>query len=99
MDGTLVVFHLPPGSPPSAHKAFRRAVYGEDTTSWGGRYRYRRRGLLDGIPHVRLYWGVVIVREEDANRLVAAMRRHGGVAQRRTIKLSVGDQRTLRGST
>ena len=95
MDGVLVVFHLPAGSPPAEHRAFRRRIYGEDTSSWGGRYAYRRRGLLDGLRHVRLYWGVVIVRREDAARLLEAVRRNGGKAVTRAVRLTGVDRRLL----
>src|SRR3989304_1199860 len=93
MDGALVVFPLPAGSPPAAHKAFRRALYGEDPSSWGGRYASRRRGLLDDVPHARLYWGVVILRREDAPRLLAAVRRNGGTAVSRTVRLTGADRK------
>jgi len=95
MDGALVVFHLPAGSTPARHKAFRRRIYGEDTSSWGGRYAYRRRGLLDDLPHVRLYWGVVIVRKQDAAKLSAIVRRNGGEAMLRAVRLTEADRKVL----
>ena len=64
MRALLVVFHLPKGSSTSDHQRFHRELYGRETSSWGGRYQYRLRGLLDGIPHVLLYRGVVLIREE-----------------------------------
>jgi len=95
MHGALLVFFLPPRSPLGAHRRFRRAVYGEQTSSWSGRYRYRRRGLLDDLPHVLLYTGVVIVRDEDAGRLRRAIERNGGTVFRRTVKLAPADARAL----
>ena len=64
MRALLVVFHLPKGSSTSRHQRFHRELYGRETSSWGGRYQYRLRGLLDEIPHVLLYRGVVLIREE-----------------------------------
>lgn len=95
MDGVLVVFHLPPGSPPGSHREFRRRIYGEETASWGGRYRYRRRGVLDDLPHVRLYWGIVIVRREDARKFLAAVRGNGGEAATRAVGLTAADRKSL----
>lgn len=95
MDGVLVVFHLPPGSSSANHREFRRRIYGEETASWSGRYRYRRRGVLDDLPHVRLYWGVVIVRREDARKFLAVVRRNGGEAVTRRIGLTPGDRKSL----
>ena len=93
--GIIVVFHLPEGSPPSRHRQFRRRVYGEETSSWGGKYHYRRSGLLDGIPHVRLYWGTVLVGEEDGRRLVRAIRAEDGVVEVRRVELTTKDWRVL----
>lgn len=95
MDGTLLVFFLPPRSPLGAHRTFRRAIYGEETSSWSGRYRYRRRGLLDDLPHVLLYTGVVLVREEDGERLRRTIQRSGGTVIRRTVRLTSADARAL----
>lgn len=39
-----------------------------------GERRYRRRGLLDGIPHWRVNRGVLMVREQDRTRVVKAIR-------------------------
>ena len=61
----VVAFHLPIGAPKGVYRDFHRAVYGEETSSWGGRYGYRRHGLLDDIPHVRVYWGLVLLRARD----------------------------------
>lgn len=95
MDGVIIVFHLPQGSSSAQHREFRRQIYGEDTTSWGGRYKYRRRGILDGIPHVRLYWGAVIVRKEDAGRFIEAVKENGGTAYQRKIALLKEDKKVL----
>src|SRR3972149_4128382 len=95
MDGDLLVFHLPAGSTPARHKAFRRRLYGEDPSAGGGRHPSRRRGLLDDLPRVRLYWGVVIVRKQDAVKLSAIVRRNGGEAMLRAVRLPEADRKVL----
>ncbi len=65
----VVAFHLSRGAPKAMHRDFHRAVYGEGTSSCGGRYRYRRRGVLDDIPHVWIYWGIVLLRSKDLHLL------------------------------
>lgn len=95
MEGTLVVFALPAGTPIDAHRRFRKRIYGEETSSFGGRYRYRRRGLLDEISHVRLYTGVVILRKEDVKRLVTAVRANGGSYVLREVRLTREDRKAL----
>lgn len=94
-EGVLVVFHLPPKSAPKAHNQLRWRVYGRDTSSWGGKYEYHRPGLLDELPHVRLYWGVVILRPEDGPRLVATVEEEGGTALTRAVILTREDQSVL----
>ncbi len=96
-EGLLLVFHLPPGSAPARHRALRRRVYGEATSSWGGKYRYRRKGALDAIPHVRLYWGVVIVRSEDGRRTLRLLREEGAEVVARKVILTAADQGALTG--
>jgi hypothetical protein len=95
MDGTLLVFTLPAGTTLDVHRRFRKRIYGEETSSWGGRYRYRRKGLLDEIPHVKLYTGVVILRKEDVRRVVKAVRENGGGCIRRKVRLIRDDRRIL----
>jgi len=95
MDGTLVVFTLPAGTPLDVHRRFRKRIYGEETSSFGGRYRYRRKGLLDQIPHVKLYTGVVILRKEDVRRVMAVVLENGGGCVKRQVRLIREDLRVL----
>ena len=55
----------------------------------------RRKGLLDEIPHVRLIQGVVIVRTEDAGKVLAVLEGMGAEAHRRTIELTPEDRKVL----
>lgn len=95
MRARLVVFHLPEGSAPADHRRFRRAVYGEESTSWQGKYRHHRAGFLDGVPHVRLYWGVVLVREADWGPFRKVLADHGAVTAWREVTPTAGDLRAL----
>ena len=94
-EGTLVVFHLPYGSAPALHRTFRRRVYGEESSSWGGKYRYHRKGILEEIPHVRLYWGVVIIRSQDQAGLTRWLRKEGAKVMVRRLWLTPSDRRSL----
>ena len=94
-DGILIVFHLPEGSSTAQHRTFRRRIYGEETSSWEGRYRYHRKGILDTIPHVRLYWGIIIVKETDAPGIIRLIKENGGIVDTRVIRLKNSDKTTL----
>ncbi len=64
MRAVIILFRLPKGSSNAEHQEFRRKLYGRDTRTWGGKYRYRLRGLLDEIPHVRFLSGAIMVKKE-----------------------------------
>jgi hypothetical protein len=93
--GLLVVFHLPEGSSTAQHRTFRRRIYGEETSSWGGRYQYHRKGILDSIPHVFLYWGIVIVKKSDAPRLIERIKENGGLVETLVVQLRKSDKMVL----
>jgi len=95
MRAVLVVFHLPEGSSLTEHRGFRRVVYGEETSSHGGQYRYRRRGVLDEVPHVRLYWGAVIVGKEDWRKLRRVLQERGAVYHDREVIPTAADRKAL----
>jgi hypothetical protein len=52
---------------------------------------------LDAIPHVRLYWGVVIVRSEDGRRTLRLLREEGAEVVARKVILTAADQGALTG--
>ena len=94
-EGALLVFHLPVGSAPALHRTFRCRVYGEESSSWGGRYQYHRKGFLEEVPHVRLYWGVIIVRTSDRERTARWLRKEGAEVATRRLRLTPSDRRAL----
>jgi hypothetical protein len=51
-----------------------RKLYGYDNVSYYGRYRTRVPGLLDEIPSIRYPGSTVMVREEDAPKVLRLLR-------------------------
>lgn len=96
MDGVLIAYRLPAGSSNTAYGNLVKKLYGQETSAQGGRYRYRRRGLLNGIPHRRLIRGVLIVREEDARKVVGLLRELGAEVHVRRVELTAEDRKTLK---
>ena len=90
MEGTRIAFRLATYDRDKASEFVKR-LYGQRTTSHGGRYVYRRKGLLDETPHVRLIRGVVIVRTEDAGRVVGFLEGFGAEAHARRVRLIQDD--------
>lgn len=76
MLGTIVVILLNRIEQRRANQ-FCKKFYGQDTSTKGK--RYRRVGLLDGIPHIKLARGVVIVSKRDADAVIKFIKGFGGV--------------------
>ena len=92
MDGAIVVFRLPRKMRNSEISRFCQKFYGQNTSSHGGKYRYRRRGLLDCIPHRKLARGVVVLRPEDLDIVVEFLRDYTTEIHTRIIELSDYDR-------
>jgi hypothetical protein len=95
MKGTLIAFTVPTGKDRVRASSFAKMFYGQATSSHEGRYRYWRRGLLDDIPYNKLIRGVVIVRAEDANRIIEFLREHSATVHVRVVELEAVDIETL----
>ena len=65
MRAVILVLWFPPKTPQPTQNRFSQRFYGQDVSTWGGKYEYRRRGLLDDLPHRKLRRGVVILRKRD----------------------------------
>ncbi|EQD33786.1 hypothetical protein B2A_12975 [mine drainage metagenome] len=93
---SVVVFRLPAGTPNRELGRFVKKFYGQETSSWEGKYSYRRRGLLDGIPHRKLLRGVVILRQADLGRVLAFLDEWKAEVQVRGISPTGEDLALLR---
>jgi len=67
-----------------------------ETSPHGWRYRCRRRGLLDEIPHRRLIRRVLVVRTEDAGRVVELLEEMGAEVHARRVELTREDREAMR---
>jgi len=94
MGTTLIASGLATYDRDRASELVKRPV-GQAASSHGGRYAYRRKGLLDEIPHMRLIRGVVIVRTEDAERVVALLEALGAEVHSRVVGLTGDDLKAM----
>ncbi|MBF6558385.1 MAG: hypothetical protein IVW52_19995 [Acidimicrobiales bacterium] len=92
---SLLVFRLPPGTPNAEVGKFVKKLYGQATSSWGGKYTYRRPGLLDGVPHRKLLRGVVIVQRKDLAKVLAFLGEWNALVEVREIRPTVEDLQFL----
>lgn len=95
MQGIIVMFRMPPKIPNSVINKFCKKFYGQDTTSHSGRYRYHRHGLLDDIPHRRIIRQVVIIRIEDAKKIVDFLKKYNAEIHTRIVNLTQDDCKIL----
>ena len=65
MRAVILILWFPPKTPQPTQNRFSQKFYGQDVSTWGGKYEYRRRGILDDLPHRKLRRGVVVLRERD----------------------------------
>lgn len=70
MKGILIAYRLRTPHDPNVASALVKRLYGQNTSSQGGKYRYRRKGLLDEISSVRLIRGVIIVEKKNKKKIL-----------------------------
>lgn len=93
MLGTIVVIVLSRLGQRRANQ-FCKKFYGQDTSTKGK--RYRRVGLLDEIPHIKLARGVIIISKKDAGAVIKFIKDFCGVEfHTRDVILTLGDRKIL----
>ncbi len=95
MEVCILVFHLPKKMNNTDLGKFMKKFYGQDSTSWKGKYTYHRHGLLENIPHRKLLRGVLILRNEDAPKVLEFLGQYSLTLHVREIKLTPDDEKTL----
>lgn len=95
MLGILITYRLKTPHDPNIASALVKKLYGQSTTSHGGRYRYRRKGILDEIPSRRLIRGVIIVRKDDEKKVVELLDDFKAETHVRKVVLTLEDMEAL----
>ncbi|MCL5783375.1 MAG: hypothetical protein M1476_05650 [Candidatus Thermoplasmatota archaeon] len=96
MHAVILIFHLPQGMKNSDLGKFVKRFYGQETSAQKGKYRYRRKGLLDHIPHRKLLRGVIIIRESDLGTVMKLLIEWNAVVDQRIIEPTEEDLKMLR---
>jgi len=95
MNGVLIAFKVFEHLGNKKAVKFFRELYGYRDYSNNGKYTYHRKGLLDGIPHVKLVRGVIIMNNKDLNTITNFMERFKVEYHVRTVVLTKQDQEML----
>ena len=96
MMGKLITFRVYRNNDQRTTNRFCQRFYGQDATSHGGRYRSHKRGLLEDIPHVKLIRSVIIVAEEDAEKVIDFLKEYNAEIHVREVVLTPRDEQALR---
>ena len=94
MKGLLIAYRTN-GASKTATSRVAQKLYGQDTVSRG--YPVRRQGLLEGVPHVRLVRGVLVLRAKDAAAVIQLLERLGCEVHERRVELTPDDEGQLKG--
>ncbi len=74
---------------------FVQKFYGQDTTNHKGKYRFHRHGFLEDIAHIKLIRGVIILREEDVERVMKFLSEYDAEVHIRDITPTPEDEKNL----
>lgn len=99
MNGTIILFHFPDKTEQGVINKFMQKFYGQDSSSWKGRYRYHRHGFLEDIPHRKLPRGVIILRKNNVDRVLEFLRPYSLILHVREIRLTKADEKILSRAT
>ena len=96
MEVCILVFYLPKKMNNTDLGKFKKRFYGQETSTQAGKYRYRRRGLLDSIPYLKLLRGVIIIRKSDLEDVMKLLIEWNAVVDQRIIEPTEEDLKVLR---
>ena len=95
MEVCILVFRLPQKMNNTDLGKFVKRFYGQETSTQNGKYRYRRKGLLDSIPHRKLLRGVIIIRKSDLENVMKLLNEWNAVVNQRIIEPTEEDLKVL----
>jgi hypothetical protein len=95
MMGKLIAFVIYSKGDRTKSSKFSKKFYGQDTSSHSGKYRYRKKGFLDNVPHIKLIRGVIIVKKEDIDRVLSFLSHYDLKILIRNVELKKEDIQIL----
>jgi hypothetical protein len=95
MIGKIVIYRIYGGTNATERNLFCQHFFGQETSSHQGKYRYRRKGLLDHIPHRKLIRGVLIIPSEYSGEVVEFLDRYNAEVYIRDVVLTSNDVQML----
>jgi hypothetical protein len=93
MMGKLIAFRVFKYAGQKGANQLCKQLYGQGTSTRGK--MYRRRGLLDKIPHRKLIRGVIVLSARDANEVIKFLRKFNAEVHVRDVVLTHDDKKAL----
>lgn len=93
--GIIILYRIRTKTTKSNTEKFCREFYGYMDKSNYGKYQYRRKGLLDRIPHIKLIRGAIIIQKGNCNKVTQFLKRFNAEVHVRTIILTEKDKKQL----
>ncbi|ODS36165.1 hypothetical protein BEH94_08465 [Candidatus Altiarchaeales archaeon WOR_SM1_SCG] len=96
MDGKIICYNLKSSNLKRKDiDKFLRELVGHNDKSHGGRYTYRKKGLLDDIPNIKPIRSVIVVSNENFPEIENILKKYAINAYIRDILLKEGDLKIL----
>ena len=83
--GWLIAYATKSGLSSTDRSLLQQRLHTHINYSQFGKYSYRRKGLLDEIPHILLIRGAFIIRDEDYRRVCKVLKGYAVIHARRII--------------
>ena len=74
--------------PIAVQNQLRKQLNGHNDTSHGGKYKYRRPGILDTIPHLKPSRNTLIVPLKEAKQITTLLKKHHAKVQTYSIEIN-----------
>ncbi len=91
----MILFQFPEKTDHNTVNKFMQKFYGQDSTSWSGKYRYHRHGFMEDIPHRKIQRDVVILSSEDMPKVLDFLGKYSVTLHVREIRLTPDDEEIL----
>lgn len=96
MNGIIIVFRILKHVGQKRANDFCKKFYGQETSCQRGKYKYRRKGILDDIPHRKLIRGVIVFKKDDAKKAISFLKSYNAEMHIRKAELTKDDEKILR---
>jgi hypothetical protein len=94
--GKIIVFRVLAKTNKSIMNKFCRQFYGYLDRSHNSQYTYKRKGFIERFPYIKPLRGVIIVKKEDAKKIISFLNSYNAEIYARDIILVKEDKDKLK---